>query len=140
MASLKSPRYSGLPQFEAISEGKMLLKKGARGIIVKNLQKGLSDLGFSLGQSGIDGIFGDETERALKKYQLSRKLQADGIFGPLTMGALDSDFMENEIDNKRLDLVRSAINKKGAKWTASGTIMTQLSLKDKKCRLGNNKK
>jgi hypothetical protein len=43
------------------------LQKGSRGENVKKLQKALVDAGFSVGKSGVDGIFGNDTETALKK-------------------------------------------------------------------------
>ena len=44
------------------------------------LQRRLSDLGFRPGK--IDGLFGRNTERALKEFQKSVGLDADGISGP----------------------------------------------------------
>ena len=32
-----------------------------------------------------DGVFGPQTERAVKQYQVEHNLQADGIVGPLTL-------------------------------------------------------
>ncbi|MCI8620381.1 MAG: peptidoglycan-binding protein [Oscillospiraceae bacterium] len=40
-------------------------------------QDDLNTLGFSTG--GLDGIFGANTENAVKRYQSSRGLSADGI-------------------------------------------------------------
>ena len=64
------------------------LKQGASGPDVKNLQQKLKDLGFD--PNGVDGHFGPGTTTALKAFQQSKGLQADGIAGPNTLAALQS--------------------------------------------------
>lgn len=49
-----------------------------------DIQAKLSRLGFSLGRTGIDGVFGPETERAVRAFQQKRSLEVDGIVGPET--------------------------------------------------------
>ena len=56
------------------------LEKGAKGEAVKKLQKALEAKGFSVGKHGIDGIFGKDTEKALKEFQESIGETADGIY------------------------------------------------------------
>lgn len=63
-----------------------LLKKGDRGDDVKELQKRLNELKCNSGK--IDGIFGKDTEKAVKKLQKSEKLSKDGIVGKDTAHAL----------------------------------------------------
>jgi len=71
--------------------GDRVLRYGARhmqhGDDVAALQKRLHDLGFDPGR--VDGIFGPDTERALKELQHSLGVPADGLFGPTTFRALD---------------------------------------------------
>lgn len=62
-----------------------LLRKGAKGHAVMLLQQALTKGGFPLSQ---DGDFGPKTEAAVKKFQKSRKLVADGIVGPYSWSAL----------------------------------------------------
>lgn len=50
------------------------------------LQQLLSTLGFKPGP--LDGIWGRQTIAALRAFQTSRGLDADGILGPLTLAAL----------------------------------------------------
>ena len=48
---------------------------------VRELQVTLMDNGISL---SIDGVFGDQTERAVKEWQNTNGLTVDGIVGPAT--------------------------------------------------------
>lgn len=58
-------------------------KLGDRGNDVKKLQQALKILGYFSGSC--DGIFGEQTETAVKKFQKSRSLSADGIAGKVTI-------------------------------------------------------
>lgn len=49
---------------------------------VKFVQARLKELGFNPGV--IDGIFGRNTERAVRSFQSSRRIAVDGIVGPQT--------------------------------------------------------
>ncbi|MEM6387933.1 MAG: peptidoglycan-binding protein [Pseudomonadota bacterium] len=60
----------------------VLLRKGSRGAAVKRLQEGLG--------IGADGIFGSGTENAVKEFQTTHGLDADGLAGPETLAKLDS--------------------------------------------------
>ena len=64
----------------------MLTKRGERNDQVKIIQEKLKQLNFYAG--AIDGIFGRNTERAVRAFQLSRSLLVDGIAGPQTNAAL----------------------------------------------------
>ena len=58
------------------------LKKGASGNITKLLQEKLVTLGYST--NGVDGIFGSGTYSAVREFQKTRGLSADGIVGANT--------------------------------------------------------
>ncbi len=62
------------------------LRLGATGVAVTQLQTQLQRLGFY--QGAIDGDFGPQTEAAVMRFQQQRGLEADGIVGPATWGAL----------------------------------------------------
>ncbi|MEW6435030.1 MAG: peptidoglycan-binding protein [Myxococcota bacterium] len=66
--------------------GTPTLRFGARGDAVRGLQQRLAQLGFDPG--GVDGVFGPKTQSAVRRFQASRGLVADGIVGPQTWGAL----------------------------------------------------
>ena len=59
-----------------------LMSKGARGNITKLLQEKLVSLGYNT--NGVDGIFGSATDNAVRLYQKSNGLVADGIVGKNT--------------------------------------------------------
>ncbi|WP_257984323.1 L,D-transpeptidase family protein [Neobacillus cucumis] len=63
-----------------------ILKRGSRGPAVVTLQKKLTSIGFNT--KGIDGIFGPNTDSAVRSYQRANHLQVDGIVGPITKKAL----------------------------------------------------
>lgn len=64
------------------------LRKGMTGGDVKTLQRLLFADGYSVGLCGDDGDFGDDTEKAVIKYQKDHALEPDGIAGVYTLTAL----------------------------------------------------
>jgi N-acetylmuramoyl-L-alanine amidase len=60
------------------------LRRGDRGREVVDLQTRLQALSFDLGARGIDGVFREGTELAVKAFQQSLGLLADGLVGPIT--------------------------------------------------------
>ncbi|MBP1932842.1 spore cortex-lytic enzyme [Ammoniphilus resinae] len=61
---------------------KQIVKKGAQGGDVWELQGRLKFLGFYTGD--IDGVFGTRTYRALRNFQYEFGLKVDGVLGPKT--------------------------------------------------------
>jgi peptidoglycan hydrolase-like protein with peptidoglycan-binding domain len=59
---------------------------GSQGPAVKTLQAQLKKLGFEPGP--IDGIFGSDTDSAVRAFQRARGIQVDGIVGPQTWATL----------------------------------------------------
>jgi peptidoglycan hydrolase-like protein with peptidoglycan-binding domain len=70
-----------------------LLKKGATGEVVKQLQQALKDLGYSVG--AVDGKFGSQTESAVKSFQAEREITVDGIVGDITWLNIDEADLSN---------------------------------------------
>jgi N-acetylmuramoyl-L-alanine amidase len=64
-----------------------LRRPNLRGDDVAALQQRLSALGFDPGRP--DGIFGPESEQALREFQLNAGIASDGVCGPATITALD---------------------------------------------------
>ena len=68
-----------------------------RGDDVSELQRRLNALGFDAGRE--DGIFGPDTETALRRFQRERGLeQPDGVCGPATIAALLTDWFTRRRD------------------------------------------
>lgn len=68
---------------EQIETQEVLSKVGSRGDEVRRIQTKLKSLGFFNGT--VDGIYGTKTQSAVKKYQQSVGITADGIAGPKTL-------------------------------------------------------
>ena len=64
------------------------IRFGSKGDDVKELQELLNDAGYNSGTP--DGVFGQHTLLAVKNFQGSRGLVADGIVGQKTWAALES--------------------------------------------------
>lgn len=77
-------RHARLAEARA-REGEAMLMQGDSGSAVRQLQSTLSRLGHRV---AIDGIFGPETDAALRAFQRRHGLSADGIVGPRTSAAL----------------------------------------------------
>lgn len=58
-----------------------LIRKGSIGNDVKELQKRLRELNYNIGKYGVDGIAGNDTINAVKRFQRNNGLVADGIVG-----------------------------------------------------------
>jgi peptidoglycan hydrolase-like protein with peptidoglycan-binding domain len=70
-----------------------MLRQGSTGALVKTLQRLLNALGYGL---DVDGDFGPETDRAVRGFQAKNGLDADGVVGPMTAGALNSGGSSSE--------------------------------------------
>jgi hypothetical protein len=65
-----------------------MLRRGSLGAAVTTLQKRLQALGYTLPRWGADGVFGVETDTAVRAFQRAKKLTVDGIVGKNTAHAL----------------------------------------------------
>ena len=76
---------------DGLKEIKRTLERGDVGEDVKKLQTALKELGYDIGENGIDGIVGPETEKAIKAFQEANGLTDNGmgIVGPKTLDALE---------------------------------------------------
>lgn len=69
-------------------EKKPTLRQGDRGEAVREMQNALISLGYHVGQTGADGIFGKNTRSGVAAFQASAGIRVDGICGPETWAAI----------------------------------------------------
>lgn len=69
--------------------GDDLLRIGDQGELVKAMQERLAQLGYAVGRA--DGIYGSRTRAAVLAFQAENELTTDGIIGPETRTALNSE-------------------------------------------------
>lgn len=89
---LRSSRFVGDEVLEACYDNERVLQRGDRGSAVRKVQQALIFLDFPVPGVGANGIFGDETEMAVRSYQESRRLKVDGVIGQETIESLDDEF------------------------------------------------
>ena len=72
------------------------IRTGSRGDDVRYCQEVLLKIGYDVGKSGADGIFGTATLAAVKKFQgdysivhPDKALKVDGVVGPMSWQALE---------------------------------------------------
>jgi peptidoglycan hydrolase-like protein with peptidoglycan-binding domain len=95
VTGIVTPEVLGVIQEEAslppVPEKKFtsgaFIKKGNSGSAVVSIQHALNTVGANPAVDE-DGVFGNETVKAVKTFQAKRNLQADGIVGPATFAAL----------------------------------------------------
>lgn len=77
---------SGSTTIVTISDS--LLFKGRNGDAVKKLQEDLIALKYDCGPDGADGDFGENTRKAVLRFQKDNKLVEDGVAGTITLAAI----------------------------------------------------
>ena len=77
---------SPTPTPATLPEG-VVLRRGARGEEVSQVQAALVALGYS---TSVDGRFGPATAQAVRAFQTSSGLTDDGVVGPATLSALSA--------------------------------------------------
>lgn len=115
------------------------LSKGDAGSDVTMLQKMLHDLDFSI---TVDGIFGSETEKAVKTFQQQHGIAATGIVTPEVMGMIQEEVSLPNVPDKKF--TSGAFIKKGDSGSAVVSIQKALNKMGAKPKLdedgvfGNN--
>ena len=94
-----------------------LLSIGSSGKGVEEVQRMLEDMGYDLGEKGVDGEYGKDTAKAVIKFQKDKGLNLiDGIVGIETSTALNRENLneqeEEKVDDpKKADLVDDNVTK-----------------------------
>lgn len=109
---------------------RLQLRNGSQGDDVKYLQETLKGLGYAI---GVDGIFGQETDKAVREYQKKNGLSVDGIVGPQTWAKL-SEFTgsPNKATNNAFeydDFTYDAYKESDVVSNAKNALDTQLAQK-----------
>lgn len=95
---LSSPRFTGNGLLQSIFNNRDVISKNrnrSSDVAVRAIQQALMDAGFPLPTFGVDGLFGTETENAVKAFQAASGLivaEQDGVVGQNTISRLDSRF------------------------------------------------
>lgn len=97
---------SGSQDSSYVELGSRLLKRGAQGEDVRQLQERLIQLGYNLGgyginKNGADGIYGAKTIEAVRCFQKAYGLHPDGEFGKLTYATLIDVLDDDDTANKQ---------------------------------------
>lgn len=94
---------------------------GSSGETVKKVQEILYSLGYKLtekpNKTGIDGIFGSLTQKAVLDFQRKNNLEDDGIVGKLTMAAL-----EKAVNNNIVKVTASLLNVRSGPGTNNSVV------------------
>lgn len=117
IAGYGRPNYGDQSQFNETPAPakKNYLEKGDKGNDVKELQKMLIACGYSCGTAGADGDYGNDTVKAIKKFQKAYKLTVDGIAGQATMSKLKEVYKKKTDKSSEVKIDSAAyFNKKYA--------------------------
>ena len=106
------------PEPPTTTEHSIILTSGSEGRQVRLLQQ-------ALGSIKVDGIFGPETEQAVRSFQSGRGLSVDGVVGPLTSAALRSAGA-----GKAFASFKAPIPGESAETPAQGTAAAQATTAD----------
>ena len=104
----------------AVVSSKPLLKKGATGEAVKELQSSLNKLGHSCG--AVDGSFGNMTLAAVLAFQKKHGLVQDGYVGPVTWEAIELALKNLETPKK--NTTSETVTKPSTSSLKDGDVIT----------------
>lgn len=86
---LKSSRLNAIEALQQVAAGLVFVRRGSPyRDAVSAIQAVLTATGFDCGPN--DGLFGSQTDSALRRFQGANGLAPDGVVGPLTLGAIDA--------------------------------------------------
>ena len=85
--SCSTPDAPSTPTTPATLPEGVVLRRGAKGAEVRQVQEALVALGYS---TTVDGKFGPATAQAVKSFQASSGITDDGVVGPATLSALSA--------------------------------------------------
>ena len=102
------------------------LEKGSKGEDVRFLQQRLNEFGAEI---GVDGSFGNQTDRAVRNFQTDHGLTVDGIVGPKTMAALQrsvnkhhEEHLEKGSSGDEVRKLQELLNEHGGSLSVDGSF------------------
>lgn len=101
------------------SLGDVLLKVGSTGADVMELQTKLNYVGLNVGK--VDGIYGSMTKQGVINFQMAQSLVGDGIVGPITIKALNADYLLKQQPNKVDSIIATAKQYLGVRYQWGGS-------------------
>ncbi|MGG3891992.1 peptidoglycan-binding protein [Metabacillus fastidiosus] len=107
----------------SIQSSSTTIKLGDKGSQVEKLQKDLNTLDYDT--KGIDGVFGNGTNEAVRKFQQDNNLSVDGIVGSTTLEFIEKNLKLKEIVNMTNELKVSDATKNAIINLAKYGIMSQ---------------
>lgn len=120
--------YTGsAPNSSGTSNLDTILNMGDSGTAVKELQEKLIRLGYSCGECGADGDFGEGTFKAVCKFQSDHSLGADGYAGNQTLTAINKAIAELSANSGKtlVKITASSLNVRygaGKQYTVKSTV------------------
>lgn len=100
-----------------------VIRYGSRGPAVEDIQRRLIYLGYALGKTGVDGVFLEDTENAIKQFQETSGLEVSGEVDSYTWSLLvDSTFAFGDrmlylrypfIHGRDIEILQIALNSLG---------------------------
>jgi len=107
-----TPSSGGSDSSSTPSVDNSIIRKGARGAKVKELQEKLISLGYSCGPDGADGDFGNNTRSAVIEFQKKAfpgdESEWDGEVGPKTRAALEEALKNKDSGGSATTVLNSA--------------------------------
>ncbi|QDH80411.1 DUF4157 domain-containing protein [Echinicola soli] len=101
-------RFSRNAILESTFDNFRTVQSGSNGTHVTMIQNALVGLDYPLPRFGVDGSFGDETQRAVKAFQEDVGIKVDGIVGTNTIDFLDKRDRGQDVDPAPLPVVANA--------------------------------
>ncbi len=102
------------------------IEKGSKGEDVRFLQQRLNEFGAEI---GVDGSFGNQTDRAVRNFQTDHGLTVDGIVGPKTMAALQrsvnkhhEEHLEKGSSGDEVRKLQELLNEHGGSLSVDGSF------------------
>ncbi len=109
----------GLAQTSTDAEA-AVYKQGSTGETVKKIQRVIKNQGYYNGS--IDGIYGNKTVSAVRKYQRDHGLTSDGIVGPATLRSMGISDSSSNVQANDLYLLSRIISAEARGEPYSGQV------------------